>query len=188
MITLISSLKYLLMVLPFHFCQRCMIIRLKTFSMFLFIFKKREKVFSRLLYLKHMTVAGFLPLCLLPLLLSIEKIGQRQAPTQCILSPPSPNPSFFAYPGKFSQSLKIHFPFTLEQVLSLSPSSFTSFYWTSTVSLPDIGAVKINKPYFWWESPYSFTGLHITVKMTAAFKLYVARLWEDTGMGGYWSL
>lgn len=124
MSTLISSFKYLLMELPFHFCQRCMIIRLKTFSMFLFIFKKREKVFSRLLYLKDMTVAGFLPLCLLPLLLSVEKNEQRQAPTQCMLSPPAPNPCFFAYPGKFSQPLKIHFPSTLEQVLSLSSFLF----------------------------------------------------------------
>lgn len=129
-----------------------------------------------------MTVAGFLPLCLLPLLLSIEKIGQRQAPTQCILSPPSPNPCFFGYPGKFSRPLKIHFPFTLEQVLSLSSFLFLQAF---IEHLPDIGAVKINKPYFWWESPYSFPGLHITVKMTAAFKIYAARLWEATGMGGY---
>lgn len=142
------------MELPFYFCQRCMIIRWNTFSMFLCIFKKREKVFSRLLYLKHMTVSGFLPLCLLPLLFSIEKNGQRQAPTQCIVSPPQ-NPCFFAYPGKFSQPLKIHFPFTLKQVLSLSSFLFLQafieyllFLYRTLEQVMLSLVVKVNESFF----------------------------------------
>lgn len=150
-----------------------MIIQIKTFSMFLFIFKKRGKVFSRLLYLKHDS-CRFLLLCLLPLLLSIEKNGQRQAPTQCMLS--CSKHLLLCLPWEVFSALKDTLPFyTWTDPKPVFLPRFTSFYWTSTISLLDIGTVKVNKYYFWWESPYSFTDLHIVIKMRLLSSFMYAR-------------